>query len=56
MVKCNGTNDCKGKGNCQSAKNDCKGENACKGQSFTMTKSAKECTDKGGTIVADAKK
>ncbi len=55
-VKCNGTNDCKGKGNCKSAKNDCKGENGCKGQSYTMEKSAKDCTDKGGTVVAAAKK
>lgn len=56
MVKCNGTNDCKGKGGCKSAKNDCKGHNACKGESYTMTKSEKDCTDKGGTVVADAKK
>jgi hypothetical protein len=49
-VKCMGTNSCKGKGNCSSAKNDCKGENACKGQSYTMERSAKDCTDKGGTV------
>lgn len=49
-VKCNGTNDCKGKGGCKSAKNDCKGHNGCKGHSFSMEKSAKECTDKGGSV------
>ena len=51
-VKCMGTNSCKGKGNCSSAKNDCKGENACKGQSYTMERSAKDCTDKGGTVAS----
>jgi hypothetical protein len=51
-VKCNASNDCKGKGGCKSAKNDCKGQNACKGQSFTMAKSAKECAAKGGTMAA----
>ncbi|MFI5399285.1 MAG: hypothetical protein ACHQ9S_27465 [Candidatus Binatia bacterium] len=54
-VKCVGTNSCKGKGNCKSTKNDCKGHNACKGESFTMEPSAKDCTDKGGTIAPSAK-
>ncbi|AKU90827.1 hypothetical protein AKJ08_1214 [Vulgatibacter incomptus] len=49
-VKCNGTNDCKGKGNCKSAQHDCKGQNNCKGQSFTMEQDAKACADKGGTV------
>lgn len=52
MVKCTGTNDCKGHGNCKAASNDCKGQNACKGKSFTMESSSKTCTDKGGTVVA----
>jgi hypothetical protein len=49
-VKCNASNDCKGKGGCKSAKNDCKGQNGCKGQGFTMESSAKECAAKGGTL------
>lgn len=49
-VKCNGSNDCKGKGGCKSAKNDCKGHNGCKGQSFSMEKNAKDCTTKGGSV------
>lgn len=52
MVKCAGTNDCKGHGNCKSASNDCKGQNACKGQSFTLEKGSKDCTGKGGTVIA----
>jgi hypothetical protein len=51
-VKCNASNDCKGKGGCKSAKNDCKGQNACKGQSFTMESSAKACTAKGGSMAS----
>ena len=49
-VKCNASNDCKGKGGCKSAKNDCKGHNGCKGQSFTMEKNAQECVAKGGSV------
>jgi hypothetical protein len=48
MIKCNGSNDCKGKGACKSAKNDCKGKNACKGQGFSEEASAKDCAGKGG--------
>jgi hypothetical protein len=56
-VKCDGGNACKGKGGCKSAHNDCAGHNGCKGQSFTMTKTEKECTDAGGTVAkADDKK
>jgi hypothetical protein len=51
-VKCNGANDCKGKGGCKSAKNDCKGKNGCKGQGFTAEPSAKECAAKGGSTGA----
>jgi hypothetical protein len=56
QVKCMGANNCKGQGSCASAKNDCKGHNACKGQAWIQTSSAKECTDKGGQVMTDAKK
>ena len=55
MVKCAGLNDCKGKGACKSAMNDCKGKNACKGKGFMETKTAKECGDKGGKVLAEKK-
>jgi hypothetical protein len=51
-VQCAGINSCKGKGSCSSADNSCKGQNTCKGKGWTETKSAKACTDKGGTVVA----
>ena len=51
MVKCNGVNDCKGKGGCKSAKNDCKGKNGCKGEGFSEM-SAKDCAAKGGKVAA----
>lgn len=49
-VKCEGGNDCKGKGSCSGAKNDCKGKNACKGQGFTMSKSKAACEKVGGHL------
>jgi hypothetical protein len=52
MVKCAGVNECKGHGSCGGADNSCKGQNGCKGQGWVEAKSAKECTDKGGTVVA----
>jgi len=51
-VKCAGINSCKGTGSCAGAKNSCGGQNGCKGQGWTATKTAKECTDKGGKVVA----
>ena len=54
-VKCVGVNSCKGQGACASAKNDCKGKNACKGQGWTKMSSAKDCTDKGGTVLTEKK-
>jgi len=51
-VQCAGINSCKGQGSCAGADNSCKGQNSCKGLGWAETKSAKECTDKGGTIVA----
>ena len=56
-VKCEGGNACKGKGGCKSAANDCAGKNGCKGKSYTMTKSAEECTKAGGKVAkAEEKK
>jgi uncharacterized membrane protein len=54
-VRCAGINSCKGHGSCAGADNACKAQNACKGQGWTETKSAQECTDKGGRIVMAAK-
>jgi hypothetical protein len=44
-VKCEGGNECKGKGACKTAKNECSGKNACKGQGYVEAKDAKACTD-----------
>lgn len=51
-VHCAGINECKGHGACSGAGNSCKGQNACKGQGWVDASSAKECTDKGGKVVA----
>ena len=51
-VECAGINSCKGQGSCAGADNSCKGQNSCKGKGWTQTQSAKECTDKGGSVVA----
>jgi uncharacterized membrane protein len=51
-VKCAGINECKGQGGCHGANNACKGQNGCKGQGTTDVKSEKDCTDKGGKVVA----
>jgi hypothetical protein len=55
-VKCAGANSCKGQGSCSGADNSCKGQNSCKGKGWTHTASAKDCTDKGGTVMKDAPK
>ena len=34
----------------------CAGINACKGQGWVATDSAKDCTDKGGKVLANNKK
>lgn len=52
VVKCAGVNECKGKGACAGADNACKGKNECKGKAWIETKSEKDCTDKGGKVVA----
>jgi hypothetical protein len=53
-VKCSGINSCKGKGSCAGASNGCSGKNGCKGKGWVEA-SAKECKDKKGTVVTDAK-
>ena len=52
VVKCAGINECKGKGACAGADNACKSKNSCKGQGWMETKSAQECKDKGGKVLA----
>jgi len=54
-VQCLGVNSCKGQGACATAKNDCKGKNGCKGQGMVKMSSAKDCTDKGGKVMAPKK-
>jgi hypothetical protein len=56
-VKCAGINSCSGKGSCASASNSCSGKNGCGGKGWNHTASEKECTDKGGKVMAanDAK-
>jgi hypothetical protein len=49
-VHCMGINSCKGKSACKTVNNACKGQNSCKGQGFLLTKSAKVCKAKGGTV------
>ncbi len=51
-VKCMGGNACKGQGACKTANNACKGMNTCKGQGMTMTNTATDCTNAGGTVAA----
>ena len=55
-VKCSGVNECKGKGECGGADHACAGHNGCKGKGWITTDSEKACTDKGGKVVAEAKK
>jgi len=50
-VNCGGINGCKGQGSCAGADNSCKAQNSCKGKGWVETKTAKECTDKGGKVV-----
>jgi len=51
VTQCAGINACKGQGSCAGADNACKAQNGCKGKGWVETKSAKACTDKGGTVV-----
>jgi hypothetical protein len=51
QVKCVGGNDCAGQSACKTASNPKgPGQNSCKGQGFVMTKTEKECKDKGGKV------
>jgi uncharacterized membrane protein len=50
-VKCQGINSCKGQSKCATATTACSGQNSCKGQGWLPTATAKECTDKGGTVL-----
>jgi len=50
LVKCAGSNVCKGSSDCATPDNSCKGRNGCKGNGWSyMGKS--ECVAAGGTIV-----
>jgi hypothetical protein len=53
-VKCQGINECKGKGSCATATNDCAGKNACKSKGWIEV-TTKECKAKKGTVIPDAK-
>jgi hypothetical protein len=53
-VRCGGINSCKGMSACKTAKNTCQGQNGCKGQGW-LPATEKECKDKGGTVLPDAK-
>ena len=50
-VKCEGVNECKGKGECSMGDHDCKGKNACKGKGWMKMATEKGCTDKKGTVM-----
>jgi hypothetical protein len=51
-VKCAGLNSCSGKGSCASADNSCSGKNSCAGQGWSPASTEKECTSKGGKVLA----
>jgi hypothetical protein len=53
-VHCMGMHNCKSMGACKAGTNGCGGKNACRAlnpKSITDGLTAKECTDKGGTVV-----
>ena len=52
-VRCEGINECKGKGECAAADYGCAGNNECKGKGWIVV-SAKECTDKHGKNLGPA--
>lgn len=47
-VKCLGGNDCKGLSACKTSESAGPGQNSCKGQGMVYTKTAEECTARGG--------
>jgi hypothetical protein len=49
-VKCQGVNECKGKGACHSADHACGGQNECKGKGWIEMSEA-DCKAKGGTVL-----
>lgn len=51
-IHCSGINACAGKGGCKGVDNACAGKNGCKGKGWIGVKTEKECTDKGGKVVA----
>jgi hypothetical protein len=51
-VKCEGVNECRGKGECGGATHDCAGKNECKGKGW-VEMSAAECKAKGGKVKED---
>jgi hypothetical protein len=53
-VQCKQDNGCASQGACAGKDNACKGKNSCHGHVFT-TKTEKDCTDKGGTVVTAKK-
>lgn len=53
-VRCEGANECKGKGACKGAENPCSGKNGCKGKGW-IAMSAEECKAKGGKVGAEMK-
>ena len=54
-VKCEGVNECAGKGACGGDAHSCAGKNECKGKGWIKLSKA-ECEEKGGTIKGDEKK
>lgn len=50
MVKCAGSNTCKGSGECATPDNSCKGKNTCKNAGWAYM-SRSECAANGGSIV-----
>jgi len=45
-------NACKGAAGCPGASNACAGKNECKGKGWVPTSTAKECKEKGGTVLS----
>lgn len=50
LVKCAGTNACKGSSDCSTPNNSCKGRNSCKAGGWTYM-SRSDCAASGGTVI-----